>query len=505
MIAFIGLTVALFLGLAFSSAHVKRTEIMANWSKYKGDLLYMFTATMFKPDDDPRSRIQFATDNFHDVISDKVKDFFEVLLQPVMKIFQLLMDAMIQTLSGLFNIKALMGNMWKKWNEITDVFMRRFNSVFHQLRVTFVKLYASMEKTFGIAASSIYMGLSTIDTILSFMDLMIKIIIIIMAILIIMMIFLFWMLFPVMPLILMAVTVLIVAGVGAAAGMTESFCFAGNTPIITKSGTTIPIKDVKIGTELYDGGIVTGTMDISSCAEDLYNLYGITVSGSHIVYVDNKPVHVKDHPDAKHINTSTTELYCLITTTQRIPVYTSSGHVDFADWEELSTKEDLESWHKHVFGALNPNTEYIPASSVSLMSESVFSGRTRVVTSIGPAELRGIRPGCIVLDADGKPTRVLGIVRVSGMQVEESLQISTNAYISAGAWLKTGTTWKQPIQTKPHTEEIWYSLFTESGTFQLYEAELLSVRDFSDVGSEHIHETYDWVLRVLQSNSNPVV
>jgi hypothetical protein len=496
MLAFIGLSFGLFLGLAFFSAYMQREEIMANWSKYKSDPLYMFAAPMFKSDDDPRSRTQFAMDNFFDVIQSVIAGVFSVFLQPVFKIFQLFIDAIVQTLEGLFNIRMLLGNMWKKWNNVADVFMRRFYSVFHRLRVTFIKLFSSMEKSFGVAVSSIYTGLSTINTVLSFWDLMIKVVIIIFAILLALVIFFFYLLWPVMPIILIGAAVLTAAGLGAAAG---SFCFAGDTPIITPAGN-IPISEIKLDQELHDGATVKGIMMFNTDVDDLYELWGIQVSGTHIFFAeDGSPVHVKDHPDAKPMAPTTTKLYCLITSNRRIPVMSNRGAVEFADWEELNDDESLRRWHKEVFETLNPDTPYTAPTESALDSEAVLSPRSTIATPIGPAEIRGIRPGTFVIDVEGNPTRVTGVVCIAGSEIQKAMQISPTAYVAEGAWIKTGKEWQQPTNTVEHTEEMWYSLFTESGSFMLFEGMLPAMRDFTDVGATKIHKTYDWVLNTLNS------
>ena len=160
MWAFVGITLALFFGLAFFSAYVRREEIMANWKTYRSDPLYMAAAPLFKPKDDARSPVKFAIDNFFDVVMMKVHNVFQVFLEPIFKILRLFLDLLTQTGDGLFNIKALLANMWDKWNKIVDPFMRRFQTVFHRFRVTFIKMFSAMQKTLGIAVSSIYAGLS---------------------------------------------------------------------------------------------------------------------------------------------------------------------------------------------------------------------------------------------------------------------------------------------------------------------------------------------------------
>jgi len=477
------------------SGYVRREEIMANWSKYKNDPFYLFASPLFKPSDDPRSSVQFASDNFFEVIQGRITEVFTVLLQPVFKIFQLMTNAVMEMTTSLFNVRALMANMWKKWNDVSEMFMRRFQSVFHNLRVTFTKLYSSMEKTFGVAASSIYAGLSTVSTVLSFVDLMIKVIIIIMVILVIMMIFLFFILFPVMPLILTAVAVLVIAGVG---GIGESFCFTEETLVDTMSGP-VPISKIKMGDALR-GGTVEGILHFDTWVDDLYELMGVKVSGTHIVYdVDNKPIHVKDHPGAKPCEPAQRKLFCLITSHRRIPVHTEKGVVEFADWEEISEPEELLRWNKEVFETLNHATlQTIPSDSV-LNSESAVSSNTQIATPIGPVKIRRIHPGDIILDVAGKQTRVLGVVRVS--DVERAVRVGQSAYISCGAWILEKGVWKQPdLETTEVIEEDWYSLFTEAGTFQIVVEGVIGMRDFTDIGASNISQTYDWVLESVTKN-----
>jgi hypothetical protein len=499
---FIGLTIALFLGLSLTSALMKREEIKANWSKYKDDLLYMFVAFLFKPDDDPRSPVQFATDNFKDVMSDKVSQMFAIFLQPVFTIFKLFTDALMQTLNGLFNIKSLLGNMWNKWNDVFGLFMRRFYGIMNQSRLTFIRLFSSFERVYGIAVSSIYKALSLIQTIQSFMDLMIIVAIAILVILLAILIFLFLFMWPLIPVILLAIGVIAAAGFGGAiGGMGDAFgCFVEGTPVQLADGTSSPIEKVGVGAKLATGGHVLGIMAFEKGDHDLYDLYGVQVSGSHIVYnEDGTPCNVCDHPDAEPLFHEA-RVYCLVTTDQRIPIVTAKkGVVLFADWEEISQEntEALHAWHKHVFTTLNPNQSYVEPMPAALSSEAVVSGKTHVWTPLGLSEIRSISPGTIVMDAEGKPTRVLGIVRMDSSAVKHMYKVGENAYISAGSWMSTEQNWTQPTVVENNTlppNEDWYNLFTESGTFKLSCA---AVRDFSDVGKDRIHETYKWVLQAL--------
>lgn len=505
MWAFIGLTMALTLGLLGVGAYQKRAEVAANWSKYRHDPLYMFFAYFFKSDDDPRTRLEFATDAFKDEIMYILDGIFATMLAPIFKIFKLFTDALSETGNGLFTVKTLFAKLFEKWNQMTDVFVRRFQSIFHQARMTFIRLHTAFERAFGMAASSIYTGLATVMSIASFIELVIIIMIVILAIIVGMMILLFFVLWPVMPIVGIGIAIVgIAAGAAAGAGgqALEGFCFTGDTLVQTLSGP-VRISDITLGTELPEGR-VTGTMTMDSAQSPIYEVYGVRVTGTHIIYDEHLgPLHVKDHPLAKRIADTEPFMYCLITSNRVIPVVTKHGIQPFADWEELSDDADLMEWHTHVFETLNTSSiPYIAPTPDNLASESVFSETTAVWTPTGPAEIRGIRPGDVVMDATGNPTRVTGIVHVAGSEVHSAIALSNKAYASAGVWMHTSRLWTQPTHAIPVFKEKWYSLFTEAGSFRLLEPNYLGAafRDFSDVGVERISETYDWVLESLNQN-----
>lgn len=519
MYLFAGITVALFFGLVFSLALVNREEISKNWNKYRYDPLYMFAAPLFKPNDDPRSRTQFGVDNFKDGVNQNINSVFLKFLQPVFGIFKIFMDAMNQTLGGLFNIRMLVGKYWNAFNRMIDVFMRRFNSTFHQLRMTFTRLNHAFQRITGLATSAVYTGLSTIATMTSFLDLMMKIIIIILVVLVVMVILLFFVLWPFIPVILSVVAIISATAMGGAVGgMASTFCFSKSTRIQTKDKDrgAVLISEIRNGDVLANGAVVQGTMTFNTPSDDLYNVHGVVVSGSHIMYIDGEPVFVHDYEHARPIPpTSESVLYCLITSTHRIPVVAptltqhGAGVLEFADWEEISDNEDLKRWHTQVFETLNGCGVAAPEPSADVLhSEAVVSGRTKIWTTLGPVEIRGIHPGDVVLDEHGKPTVVTGVVCVDESQVRAAAHLGGDAWISAAAWTSSDAkTWKHPEDvTNADGIHEWYSLFTESGTFRLCEVGALGlhVRDFTDIGADRIHETYDWVLDSLEAAAESV-
>ncbi len=493
------ITVALFAGLSLTFGLMRREEIKSNWSQYRGDLLYMFAAPLFKPDDDKRSRFEFATDNFREVVKSNMTKLFGILLAPVFQIFKLLMNATGQSLQGIFNTRSILSKMWNKFNEMIDIFMRRFYEMFHRLRVTFVGLNHAMSKAMGAAVGSIYSGLSLMNAIFSTMDLVITVCMGIALSLVPVMLFTPWAILPFLGIIVPTIMFAKDSGYkGDLDFLIDVFCFDGNTVVLTAKGPQ-PIKDVAIGTELAHGkGTVTGRMEFSVHTADLYELQGVKVTGSHIVFdAAGKPMFVYEHPAARKLPPAIVTLYSLTTSSRRIPIQSATGHLMFADWEELADDDtQLKEWNAHVFQALNG---FKPASqsSVAYNSEAVFHPNQKVKMADHTYEsLRNIRPGDRVCDAVGQPTRVRGIVSMSTSEVTATVE----GKFSAGVWIRgRDGIWAQPTATttpSPKNQQ-WLSLVTDAGTFIV--DGVGAVRDFTDVGSEHIHQTYDWVLRKLNA------
>jgi hypothetical protein len=498
------LTVFMLLALSTVAAYIRRDEIMANWSKYRDNPLYMFAAPMFKPEDDPRSRLGFAMDNFTAVITGIIMKMFAVFLQPVMKILQGMTGSITESANGIMNMRGVFTNMFKKFGSVTNIFQRRYNNTFQALRVTWTKLRESLNKTFGVTVSALYAGASTFRVIDNMFRLMTIVAIAILAILLGFVIFFFFILWPILPLIIIAIHfVAQTPYAGEVMGMEQSFCFAPNTPVITSTGIK-PIQEIKLGDTLQHANgtqtKVTGNMAFSAEYEPLYELFGVQVSGAHIYYnEEGLPLFVKDHPAAKPLGNTAKAVYCLITSDHKIPVLSNKGPITFADWEEIES-DDLDDWNKAVFSMLNPGAPYVAPSPQSLDSEAALSEHTKVHSPLGPVSIRNLHPGASVIDASGATVRVTGIVQLDASQVAAAAQMDDQTWVSTGTWVRSGTLWTHSHSPAiPPVETKWYMLFTESGTFRIHTNDFASydVRDFSDVGSDAIQGTYDMVMAKL--------
>lgn len=507
MWSFVILTFVLINVLFITFGLIKREEIIANWRKYRENPIYLFSAYLYKPSDDKRSRLQFTVDNFWDVINSMIVNVFKIVLEPIFKVFFMFSSALTTTLNGILGIRGLLQTFWEKFNSIIDVFMRRFGATFHRLRMTYGKLMTAMQRITGISIAGIFQSMSAIYATMSMIDLIIRVIVVILLILVAIVIFLFLFMWPVIPLIVVVIGILVAAGFGGAVGgMASTFCFEESTIIAKANGEKTCISNIRIGDQLADGGRVTAIMEFEppTIENAFYSLHGIYVSGSHIVYYNSKPIFVHAHPDAIQIPTPSTRIFCLNTSTRRIPVCrTDRDSVEyFADWEELCEmdEEGKRKWNREVFEALNPGEKWIIPTDDSLQSESAIHASVEVQTPHGSMPICKIRPGMFVIDAMGQPTRVIGIVRMAGSEVQ-----SVDRGVSCGAWIKqSNSIWIQPhtgLIANKDLDHEWYSLFTESETYTLLDGRIL--RDFTDIGVGELPTTYEWILSHIEKFGIP--
>lgn len=506
---------ALLIGLGVSYVGGRRAEIMANWSSYRTDPFILFMAPFLKPDADPRSRFQFAADNYSEVVKQYMDKVIAVALTPVYQIFGVLSSSIGTSANGLGAIKALLAKMFGGFQAMVDVFMRRFNGVSRALIGTFRQMLQALEHVWASTASSIYGALSLIYTMQNTIRLIINIVVTIIIILAVLMIFFFFALWPLLPIIITAGLMLgqmspiieAVTGVNGggsdAASLAAGMCFHVDTRIVLADGSDVPLHRIQLGDRLEGAGIVEGILRFDDPAA-LMALRGVLVTGSHIVWEAGKPMFVKDHPEARPSGV-TDAVLCLLTSHRRIPVRSHIGLLQFADWEEIEENDEaaLQAWYEHVDTVLNgPGTAFSAFSRARSTEEAACSGDALVATPDGPLRLDAVVPGTFVLDAEGAPTRVTGVVRLLGGSKAARL-LPCGGHVSTGCWMQEESQghWGQPKTSGAHEEPRWFHLFTESGTFRLGG---LAFRDFRDVGDD-LPGTYNNTLNamILAKNNRP--
>jgi hypothetical protein len=112
------------------------------------------------------------------------------------------------------------------------------------------------------------------------------------------------------------------------------------------------------------------------------------------------------------------------------------------------------------------------------------------------------------MNADGCPVKVLGVVQMKSSNVEQ-VQSVGKGILSCSCWVRPPgiQLWRSlhsyarafPPFPQTSIPAIWYNLFTEDGTFLLGSG--WAVRDFTDVGPDHLVMTHSETLRILKERT----
>ncbi len=563
MIGITVLTIIFTITLSVAMIYSQMDTISQNFNMYKDNPFVIFASPLLKPANDKRTRMEFATDAMKDAIQSQGSKTFGMFMKPVFEILNAFGSTINTLLNSLMGIRKLFENFFKGMLRIIQPFQRRFELTVAQLRKTFIELNSSISKVGGVATGAIYAGISMIQTMLNMFELMKSVSIAILVILVAMVFWFWFILWPIIPLILVAVSMLASSGSGErVSGMASAFCFDPKTIIKLSDNSTKQISEIKINDILHNNAIVQGILEVDadSCKESFYNYKNIIVSGSHIVYetIEGKetPIFVKDSKYSTILSESPKQMYCLITSTRKIPVVSNidgtESIVEFADWEEYdeSDIEDLYEWNKTVFDLLNeidPTNKtdkpiYTKPNIQTIKSESAVAYETLILTQMGKQKIHTIKPGMFVYDENNVLTKVLGVVKIDPKTISGfyPITLSSTSAISNASWIKTiyDPIYNQ-ISTNNHTKDDlfvpssfsrslwhsetkykdqlltgydnhpWYNLITESGSFIVCDVKLSSakptntsinvvMRDFTDVGHKKIDETYEFTMDCLR-------
>jgi hypothetical protein len=487
MILFL-IVLVLLAGLGILIGSLDRADILANWEYRRCNLPVIFTASLYKPPENPKDATSFAIENFQFCIRKFGEEVMTEVMAPFIKLFKAELEVGEVVAEIQNKIRGMIANFQRAFSSLLDTVFQRFMMVGFHIKLIYKKFMDAMNRAFAIALDTVFLGISMITGIENFYNFVVKVVTIMLGIMVGLIILLFFILLPVLPIIMTTIGVLVAAGVGGVSGMAGAFCFVPKTVLKKKNGDTITIDSIQIGDILEDDSIVEGIVKMDGTETQLYEIHGIKVSGSHLVYYGpvDKWIFVKDHPDAHRIFEKSEILYCLNTTTRRIPI---EGQI-FRDWEELpNSLKAVKGWNDLVGHLLKTSQVCNEVQSYPIFSQNwSVQEKSRGVISINTVKI-----GDKILD---------GNVFVEVLGVYEGLEEVPNKihWYADSIRFKEGNEWKMKAQIPvPKIIQRGNTLITRSGSFSVIEKDGTSVqvRDFTEVGIENIEKTYTWMEHIL--------
>lgn len=470
-------------------------DVRANWEKRRCETLVMMMAQMV-PTDPKINTSDFASENFQFCMGRYIDSALSTFFAPILKIFdnQINLAGSLKGVANNMNSSAT--GLMKPITNIFDSVHKKFSAVLFQVLRIFYKIQYAMDRVFGIATASVFAGMSMFRGIMNSINFVITVILIILSILVVLVIFLWFIMWPVVPVILTVIGILSTTVAGAsAAGMAGAFCVAPGTKVVLEGGSTKLVEELNPGDKLLQG-VVEGVLKTSGSGGECVSIKGITISSCHLVFYKNSWIPAGEHPDA--LPTSSPEvLYCLNTSSRTWTCLGSTGEACLLrDWEELPESDESDTmWEEMIYEMLNRQA-IVSSSSWTAPGRGLLGSETQIyVQGKGVIQIKDVVIGDIVNDIHRGEltfTKVLGVYKDNSEKVPIS---GPNA--SAWIWLDQKRVWRHPNKEDiiSHTRSMAYHLITESGTF-LAGSNLM--RDFTEVGSSRIHETYSRTLSLLE-------
>lgn len=518
---FMLITFGLIFALGLTISGLERGSVMNNWTSRRCDLPVMMAAAFFKPDSDPRTKSEFAKENFDFCMKTYIDKFINLLMAPINALFGKQLNIAGNALDSLSGIRQIAATLYETLLSYLDTYYRKFNASVYEMSRIVQYLRMAMRRANAVVMSFLYSGITMFRGMLNTIQFVIKVIMIIIGIMLAIIIVLIFVLFPVIPLILavlgaivssvLALSMVMSAEVAQQAENSKGgFCFSSWTHVATidKNGKEVitPISELNIGDELaYNCGKITAVIQMNGEGVPLYHMNGIFVSGSHLVKgIDGAWRAVADDERAIETKRESSVLYCFNTTTHTIPVYTSSKPeiILFRDWEEMADDDERGQyeWNYQVLKMLNKLSNYDAWKGGLTLSSTIplMSRNTKIKTTYGfvPIDRIFIRISNI-LDSKGNTACVLGAVaglveNVDAIAMQKRQSWNTELYeLKDKVWIKSKST---VLAGKDTIEGM--TLITESGEFIIWdeiEQRERIVRDFTEVGYKTIHETYPFV------------
>lgn len=531
------LTIGLSIGLGVAIAASYRINISRDWEARRCDPGVVVTAGLFKPANDPRTAAQFATDNLQHCQKNYVQDAIRAAAAGAKEIAEA-EAAVVDVVSEITVVLTdVFVDLWRFCYEAYSSFMESMKGAAKLFQNFFIKLHNIIDRIQGAALSIVFGLIGIVTAYVSIIQVVLIVAIVIIGIIIALQILLFFVLIPVSAMIilvssLVSVVVVAVATAISAVLVSELFtsgertCFAPGTQVgVAGAGSTKSIEEIRLGDILADGGTVVAVHRFWS-RDALYDLRGIQVSGDHLVEypagsytagsypAGSLPslIPVSEHILAHRLPSTWSrllrggqELWCLTTTTRRIPVCPvgSRSLIQFADWEEIpeGDMKALRDWHAAVWKKLNGAGEaseavHIPTTEM-LESEAGLAPDCQVQVVSWTGQRSWVRVADVPIGAQiamgvgGKgQTRVVGRVELDGDEVAAAVNLSDEAgrpqFVSAGSWIWQGMCsgfWGSATEAAAaatQEQERWIHLYTESGEFMIRGG--WRIRDASEVG-----------------------
>lgn len=479
VVLFIILLIILFVAVSYTTIMRNIQPIKDDWvnQRCKPNVL-PFAGLINKPDN--VSVVDFTGQNFSYCMQNILTNITGYALQPISYMTYAVQELFKAIAQVIQYIRTIISSIRSNMTSIAQEILGRVANIMVPIQQIIIAFKDSMNKVKGILTAGLYTSLGTYYALKAMLGAIAQLIIIILIVLAALVIAM-WILPFTWPVAISMTAVFISVAIPLAiiiAFMTQvlhvqtafsipgapsrprlSACFDKYTLLKMQDGSMKSIISINPGDLLYGNNMVTAKMALSSEGQEMYNIGGTIVSGTHKILYNGKWISVYEHPERRIIEKYDSQLiYCLNTSLKRIQI---NGET-YMDWDEMYD-EDIKKVLRYDTGDLKDKTNIFKLHS---HLDSGLNGKTKIIMNNGSVKnIQDIKVG----DVLDKNIKVCGVVSVNGNTLNRQYKYSLgeNAYFEGGPNLSAGLKNLERIEIKvlEKKENQLYHLITKEKYF----------------------------------------
>jgi ABC-type multidrug transport system fused ATPase/permease subunit len=475
VLLFIILVIILFLVWSYSKIIINIQPIKDDWVNQRCKASVIPFAGIINPPEGSTAT-EFAGENFTYCTQNILTDIAAIAIAPLTYLMNTI-NMFFEELRQAFQyIREMIDNIRQKFASISEEVLGRISNTVFTFFPIIIKIKDAFEKARATMVSSIYTSLGTYYTLQSLLGAVVQIVVIILIALAILVVICwltlqFYIAIPgtigfgivagfLTVILVFCVDVLHIKVPGMPSPPKKPSCFDGNTLLKMKNGEYKKIKDIEVGDLLEEDGEVTAKMQLDATNNDMYSLFGITVSGSHKIKVNNNWIYVDQHNYAVKISYQETFIYCLNTESKEIKINAPNLNeiIHFIDWDEIYDNEFKQLSEKTENNCLlrkNIHNEF--DIGISKNTEIKLNDNSIV-------NIEDITPGMILSNG----IKVYGIVEIKGNDLNQIFFNLGRVNILGSKNLPRSTkNYLGKINNAINQEDKLYNLLTDTGNFYI--------------------------------------
>ena len=418
----------LFLFCTFYYYFINTLQVVrSDWPNQRCNPAFMpFAGLIVNPSD--KTKLEFTSDNFNDCIMETLKFVVEIAIQPLYFAVQVIQKAVDSIIASIDRLRMLISSLRKQFDSIIKKMYEAISNLIIAFLNFVIKMKDSVAKINGILTTALYTLFGSYMALQSmFLVVIDMIIIILISIAVFCLLFLVLSFIPFFGSffkITWGVIVVIMIAIMIPVGMFEYAmlqimdmstpplpdipgCFDEDT--IVENGKTI--KDINVNDILCDGSVVTAVIKFAADDQNIYNLYGVLVTGEHRVFHPILEwIKVKNHPASIHVpDFNKPFVYCLNTTKKTFMV----GDTLYSDWDDIDD-DVLADLHKNC-AALGYLPDGFTCADIHTYLDSGFHPDTMVTLEGGLiVPIKEVQVNQVLASGD----KVLGTVKIASHDME---------------------------------------------------------------------------------------